>query len=928
MADWQPESNALQQLVEALSRDDTDPNASRLVVTFLAEFTQNVDSFRYLSYVMVQPQIPNLVRSKAGLFLSSRVRVPEVLQTIAQRNDIVFYIKQCAFTAVGDQDAGVRKAGVIVITSLVYADVSHAPDSLQVLLSLVENQTTDPSTAEGAFSGVSNICEDTSSRLKEHPFMQQVIPVLLKHFDNPNPKLRACAIASVNQFVVRDCPALCQNVTAYLEGLYRRANDSEPEIVKHVCQGLVFAVEEFHDLVQDRMKDIILFMLRCCDGGDSKVAVEACEFWLAFAETESFCDFVDPYLGELVRVLLKSMVYSDDDLMKMGPDKDDAHISDRPEDLAPVFHSSRQHNIELTAEQKKQNKQLQKQQSGSADDDDDDLDEDDDDDDGVSEWTLRKCSAAALDVLANIYQDNILPFLLPLLKEALSSQDWRAKEAGILALGAISEGCIRGIEVHLGELVKFLWVCLTDSKPLVRSITCWTLGRYAAWIVYGPDTDPPSPHEAVYFEQTLRGLVHMVLDNNKRVQEAGCSALATLEEVACDRLVPFLPHILHVFNTAFGKYQSKNLRILYDAVGTLADSVGEALNHPEFIPILLQPLIVKWEAVHDDDRDIFPLFECLSAVAIALGPGFAPFAQNVWARCLKLVKDTILKSQAMKTAMANNEPYEQVELDFATVSLDLLSGMIQGLRAGSGELVANSSPPLLDLLAYCINETSPDVRQSAFAVLGDMAIFLFDFVKPHLNQILPITIEQIKRRAAMTDFREMSASNNAIWATGEIALQLGPEIQPIIPSLLPELVHIVRLDQRTFAKGRTLQENSAITIGRLGFVCPNVVAPELEHFALGWCYAVSGMVDNSEKESAFRGMCKMVALNPQGVFSCLPYFCDAIVGWQQPSPELNEEFKTLLVDYKHNKLGVDRWNAVAESFPARLKESLSRRYQI
>ena len=32
--------------------------------------------------------------------------------------------------------------------------------------------------------------------------------------------------------------------------------------------------------------------------------------------------------------------------------------------------------------------------------------------------------------------------------------------------------------------------------------------------------------------------------------------------------------------SAFSKYQAKNLLILYDAIGTLADSVGNHLNKP------------------------------------------------------------------------------------------------------------------------------------------------------------------------------------------------------------------------------------------------------------------------------------------------------------------------------------------------------------
>lgn len=58
------------------------------------------------------------------------------------------------------------------------------------------------------------------------------------------------------------------------------------------------------------------------------------------------------------------------------------------------------------------------------------------------------------------------------------------------------------------------------------------------------------------------------------------SAFATLEEEACTELVPYLAYILDTLVFAFSKYQHKNLLILYDAIGTLADSVGHHLNKP------------------------------------------------------------------------------------------------------------------------------------------------------------------------------------------------------------------------------------------------------------------------------------------------------------------------------------------------------------
>ena len=43
-------------------------------------------------------------------------------------------------------------------------------------------------------------------------------------------------------------------------------------------------------------------------------------------------------------------------------------------------------------------------------------------------------------MLANVFRDELMPVLLPILKETLFSTDWEVKESGILVLGAIAEG--------------------------------------------------------------------------------------------------------------------------------------------------------------------------------------------------------------------------------------------------------------------------------------------------------------------------------------------------------------------------------------------------------------------------------------------------------------------------------------------------------
>ena len=107
----------------------------------------------------------------------------------------------------------------------------------------------------------------------------------------------------------------------------------------------------------------------------------------------------------------------------------------------------------------------------------------------------------------------------------------------------------------------------------------------------------------------VQGLLRRILDNNKRCQEAACSAFATLEEEACLELVPYLGDILSTLVTAFDKYQAKNLLILYDAIGTLADSVQGHLYSPEYVDLLMPALMRKWNQVwHDNRNDVSGTF--------------------------------------------------------------------------------------------------------------------------------------------------------------------------------------------------------------------------------------------------------------------------------------------------------------------------------
>ncbi|KAL3894256.1 MAG: hypothetical protein SGCHY_005384, partial [Lobulomycetales sp.] len=94
---------------------------------------------------------------------------------------------------------------------------------------------------------------------------------------------------------------------------------------------------EFANLV-----DFILFM---CSRGeeDEEVAREACEFWLVIAEHGIDRFDLQPLLPRLLPVLLKGMVYSENDMILLTGNDNDEAVADTAQDIKPRHHKASKH---------------------------------------------------------------------------------------------------------------------------------------------------------------------------------------------------------------------------------------------------------------------------------------------------------------------------------------------------------------------------------------------------------------------------------------------------------------------------------------------------------------------------------------------------------------------------------------------------------
>jgi len=278
--------------------------------------------------------------------------------------------------------------------------------------------------------------------------LDYMIPKFLMLSEHPAAKMRSHAVACLSYFVPINSNSLYVHIDTFIACLFKRASDDDPSVRRHVCQALVLLLAARPEKLMPEMSNVAEYMLYSTKDKNENVALEACEFWLTFAEDADLAAYLHPLLGKVAPVLLDCMIYGEDDLLWLEGDAEDAAVPDKETDIKPRHYGGKSHGFERDASGEANASEPSKPRVGAYGDEvldeeeDDDYDFDDDDfaEEMSTEWNLRKCAAAALDVLAVRFSGDLLNVLLGPLKEKLWSNDWLQRESGILALGAMAEG--------------------------------------------------------------------------------------------------------------------------------------------------------------------------------------------------------------------------------------------------------------------------------------------------------------------------------------------------------------------------------------------------------------------------------------------------------------------------------------------------------
>jgi hypothetical protein len=300
-----------------------------------------------------------------------------------------------------------------------------------------------------SLDSLQKICEDNANEMEQAtvdgntPILECILPKLFPFFSHSTPRIQISALSTANHFIQLKSPSFVKHIQSYLKELFAIASlDMDSLVCKEVCHSFVMLLEHFTQQLLPYIGQLTQYMIHCNQSESTQVALEACDFWFQFSRLERYQEQLVPLLPDIIPVILKSLVYTDEDILALGRDEEsDSKVHpqvNRPRHKQLYYKYALAH-------------------ANHDDDEEDDEDEDVEDDEFFSEWTLRKFSATSLEALTSTFRSHVTNVLLPLLNHTLFSQDWKVVESSILALGAVAEGKKKKKKIKMFDLTAFFF---------------------------------------------------------------------------------------------------------------------------------------------------------------------------------------------------------------------------------------------------------------------------------------------------------------------------------------------------------------------------------------------------------------------------------------------------------------------------------------
>ncbi|KJE93966.1 hypothetical protein CAOG_04675 [Capsaspora owczarzaki ATCC 30864] len=551
----------------------------------------------------------------------------------------------------------------------------------------------------------------------------------------------------------------------------------------------------------DQIVGIIVQCAELADPAESEARIyglEALSKWV-----NEYYELSTPYMDNFFHVTLTAMT---------SPDVEDGVVQQGIEFWAGVCEnesSIKQHNEDCVASGMPQNcSQFNGYAVGAVprifpvvlnllmrlDDEEQDLSADDD-------YNIHSAASVCVEAFASAAPDAVLDPTFTFVNDNMRSPLWQGRNAALLAFGSILEGP-KSMESLCFQIIPELAYAVSSQEPTlaVRDTAAWTIGRVAE--LYGASL---LGHEQ--FNEILQHLfqclsLHPVLANH------ACYAFHTINEAAYAQadvvdeadpptyaLSPFFADLVNQLLVVSNAREHAGQDVSGDAYSKLEASAFECLS----------------EVVQESPQDCLPAVRDLGVQLYHQLTGQLQSAASI-----VNVDDSIRFSERV-TYLAQTITYVLNRLDPASLGdlgtnvynlainmvhqnvlntrEDALYLLIALIQAYQSDLPRQVVPQLNEVMNLCFADLSDhEMVKLALSMFGDLCRSIATDVAPFANDWIAM-IQQLLASEQV----HFSVKPQLFCTLGDIAIALGPNFAPFLPSTFQILIEAFGITQTSLA---------------------------------------------------------------------------------------------------------------------------------
>lgn len=224
--------------------------------------------------------------------------------------------------------------------------------------------------------------------------------------------------------------------------------------------------------------------------------------------------------------------------------------------------------------------------------------------------SMDRAAAEVLDTMAmSLPKKHVFPPVFEFAAGNSGSPDPNCREASVMALGVISEGCFDIMKKKLSDILRLVLQALQDPEQVVRGAASFALGQFAEHL---------QPEIVEHYETVLPCIFNVLSDASAEVQEKAYYALAAFCENLKTEILPYLDPLMGKLLQALQSNRRDLQETCMSAIGSAAAAAELA-----FVPYAESVLeLMKNFMVLTKDEDLSArarATELVGIVAIAVG---------------------------------------------------------------------------------------------------------------------------------------------------------------------------------------------------------------------------------------------------------------------------------------------------------------------